>query len=115
MGNLAARKALLDEFGAFSSRELIASGMRSAVGVFSVPYGERELYPRFQFGSDGQPLPAMAEVLALLEAVRTPWEIALWFSSANGWLGGDRPVDLLQTAPERVVEAAKHEAEQRVF
>lgn len=108
-GNLAARKALIDEFGSLTERDL------AMPGSFSVLHQGRELFPAFQFDPDGHPLPVIADVLAFLRDIRTPWEIALWFTGANGWLGGSRPVDMLRTAPHRVVEAARHEAEERVF
>lgn len=41
---------------------------------------------------------------------KAPWKIALWFTSNNGWLPGQaRPVDLLQSAPEAVVQAAQRD------
>jgi hypothetical protein len=35
------------------------------------------------------------------------WETALWFTTASGWLGDQRPVDLLTREREQVVEAAR--------
>jgi hypothetical protein len=32
--------------------------------------------------------------------------IALWWTAANGWLDGARPVDLLDEKPEQVITAA---------
>jgi hypothetical protein len=43
------------------------------------------------------------------------WELALWFLASNGWLDGGRPVDLLKSDPEGVVEAARREAEGLFF
>ncbi|MEN4397286.1 hypothetical protein ACNQR7_29695 [Mycolicibacterium senegalense] len=34
------------------------------------------------------------------------WEIALWFTTATGWLDDRRPVDLLVGAADDVVAAA---------
>jgi hypothetical protein len=33
----------------------------------------------------------------------------------NGWLGGRRPVDLLDVEPDTVADAARREAAERVF
>ena len=53
-------------------------------------------------------------VQAVLEAFgehKTPWKIALWFTSNNGWLPGQaRPVDLLQLAPDTVVQEVRRDA-----
>jgi hypothetical protein len=43
------------------------------------------------------------------------WQAALWFVAANGWLGGRRPVDLLDAEQDAVVDAAAREAAERVF
>lgn len=40
------------------------------------------------------------------------WGLALWFTADNGWLEDLRPVDLLKTEPERVVQAAEREVEE---
>lgn len=80
---------------------------RKAGKIFSVPQGGTDYYPAFQF-SDAQPLPVLAEILKRLatDPTRTPWQNAFWFASSNGWLGGAAPMDLLISAPERVLEAA---------
>lgn len=126
--NAAAREGMLQEFGAFTSSDLgeragskatnkvaLAHRWKTDGRIFSVQYRGTNYFPGFQFDEEGQPLPVMTEILQVLGTVRAPWEIALWFTGADGWLGGQRPVDLLVTAPERVLEAAKHEAAERVF
>lgn len=71
------------------------------------------MYPGFQFDEHGAPLAVVAEVLAALPRDRlTDWDLALWWTAANGWLAGDRPVDRLAgsdagsivTAAERLAE-----------
>lgn len=57
-----------------------------------------------------QPLPGMASVLSILEDVRDPWFLAMWFEAVNGYLGGARPRDLLALDPARVAFAAQAEA-----
>ena len=39
------------------------------------------------------------------------WSVALWFVSGSGWLGGKRPVDLIEEQPDAVAEAARRSAE----
>ena len=87
----------------------LASRLKREGRLFTVRDAAGEKYPRFQFDAHGQPLPVMAQVLRLFKAKREGWEIALWFYSNNGWLPKQaRPVDVLRSEPEAVVEAAKH-------
>ena len=74
--------------------------------IFAVRHGGRDLYPAFQF-ADGQPRRVIKDVLAQMPRWATPWQIALWFASGNGWLGGAAPEERLD-APGEVVEAALH-------
>jgi hypothetical protein len=80
--------------------------------IFSVSYGGGDLYPAFQFGDDGYPLPIVAELLEILgrDAERTDWDNALWFAGDSGWLDGKTPVELLQSDPDLVKQAAEQEA-----
>jgi hypothetical protein len=39
-------------------------------------------------------------------------ELALWFTGSNVWVGAERPVDVLDSDPELVVQAAAHLAEE---
>jgi hypothetical protein len=41
----------------------------------------------------------------------TPWQIAFWFVSTNGWLDGDAPKDRLDAAGQAVA-AARREGEE---
>ena len=121
--NAQARSELLDEFGALTSAEVadaagsrasnrasLASRWRDEGRVFAVRVGDGQLYPAFQFGEDGRPLEAVSGALARLRpGGLSDWQTALWFTSPNGWLGGRRPVDLLDEEPEAVVAAAERE------
>lgn len=126
--NVTARDEVLREFGAFTSAEVgkmagskspnraaLAHRWKSDGRIFSVLHDGTNYFPGFQFSREGQPLPVIAEVLKILGHVLSPWELAIWFAGNNGWLGGQRAVDLLVSAPQRVIEAANHEAEELVF
>jgi hypothetical protein len=84
---------------------------RSAKKIFAVKHGGQDLYPDFQFGFEGRPLPVMAEILAWFAKVesRSDWDNAFWFIGANGWLGGKPPYQMLKDEPAKVVKAAKQE------
>ena len=71
-----------------------ASRWRREKRVFAVRGGRAQLFPRFQF-ADGNPRPVIKEVLKRLPDDMTPWQIAFWFRSGNGWLGGKSPEETL--------------------
>jgi hypothetical protein len=128
--NVEARNALLTEFGALRSSEIaelagsraanraaLANRWRAEQRLVAVPVGDELLYPGFQFTSEGKPHPAVGVALEALRsnAEVSDWQAALWFAGPNGWLGGRRPVDLLDSEPDAVAEAARREAAERVF
>jgi hypothetical protein len=79
--------------------------------VFLVPAADGERLPGFQFDGRGVPRPVIADVLRWFADRLPTWELALWFTGSNDWVGGKRPVDVLDSAPELVVQAAAHLAE----
>jgi Protein of unknown function (DUF2384) len=122
--NAEARNALLQEFGALRSHEVadlagshasnraaLANRWRAEKRLVAVPVADELLYPGFQLTPEGRPHPAIKEALDwLLSAPYTSdWQAALWFVTPTGWLGGRRPVDLLDEEPEAVAEAARRE------
>ncbi|MBK0365073.1 DUF2384 domain-containing protein, partial [Salmonella enterica] len=48
-------------------------------------------------------------VISLFGEKKTPWGLAIWFGSANSWLGGKKPKDVLKTMPGQVLQAAQAE------
>jgi hypothetical protein len=128
---LARRHArILNEFGHFTAEQLAdangsQAGSRSALAdnwrkrrqVFAVPHPDktarqRDIYPAFQF-ADGKPIKAVQRVLEAFDGRKSPWKLALWFTSNHGALPRSaRPVDLLVDAPDAVVNAARRDAEE---
>ncbi len=126
---LAARHArVLNEFGFVTAGQLASAnhsraGNRNALAdnwkkrrqVFAVRHRDesgrpREVFPLFQF-EDHKPIKAVQAVLEAFGGRKATWKIALWFTSNNGWLPGQaRPVDLLESAPAAVIQAAVRDA-----
>jgi hypothetical protein len=119
--NAEARTALLEEFGALTSAEVarlagsraanraaLANRWRREGRIFAVSHGRAQYYPAFQFDELGQPQEVIGRVLEAFAGRGGDWEVALWFTTSSGWLGGRRPVDLLDEDPEAVVGAARH-------
>jgi hypothetical protein len=97
------------------NRAAYASRLRKQGRIFAVAWHSRTLYPAFQFDPvSGEPRPVVRDVLSALPTDdMSEWEIALWWTAANGWLhGGERPLDWIDRDPLLVVEAARHEHEQ---
>jgi len=98
-----------------SNRSALADNWRKRRQVFAVPHPdkaarERDVYPAFQF-DDGRPIKAVQEVLDAFGERKSPWKLALWFTSNHGALPGSaRPVDLLTSDPQAVVEVARRDA-----
>lgn len=77
--------------------------------IFSILPYEVVLYPKFAF-SQGRLVDELADVIAILASGgRSPWSMAAWFISVNGYLGGQSPAEMLQLAPLQVVAAARRE------
>lgn len=126
---IAARHArVLSEFGFVTAEQLTDAnqshaGNRNALAdnwkkrrrVFAVRHRDesgrpREVFPMFQF-EDHKPIKAVQAVIEAFGEHKAPWKLALWFTSNNGWLPRRaRPVDLLESAPDAVVQAARHDA-----
>ena len=54
-------------------------------------------------------LKSLAKVIETFEGHKDGWGMAYWFRSENSFLGGNRPQDLLASAPDRVIAAAVDE------
>jgi hypothetical protein len=79
--------------------------------IFAIRRGALDYFPGYGLDPHKgyRPRGAMAEVLATFANSRDGWGLAVWFASVNSYLGGQRPQDLLASAPERVIAAAKVE------
>lgn len=125
--NAAARATLIEEFGLLTSGDVAdlnesTAGNRAALAsrwkregrIFSVRHHGQDYFPAFQLDTENRPREVVGRVL---DALATPggWETALWFVAANGYLDGRRPVDLLASEPDTVIQAAESEAAEVVF
>jgi hypothetical protein len=120
--NAVARETLIREFGALTSLEVaelagshaknkaaLAHRWKEEGRIFAVQYRGATCFPAFQFDASGRPHPVIADIIETL-GHRGAWQLALWFIAETGWLGGRRPVDLLEREPAVVLEAARNEA-----
>jgi hypothetical protein len=75
--------------------------------VFSFPWRNHIWLPMFQFSpEDLSPKPGPRAVRAVLEPFLQGWSLAAWFGEPHAHLNGQRPVDLLDTQLDAVLDAA---------
>lgn len=89
----------------------LLSAWKSEMMLFSVEHHSFDYYPSYAFDKENAYIPAkeLKLVLREFEGRRSDWGLAYWFASVNGYLGGQRPQDLLKIAPEKVSAAARHD------
>jgi len=97
------------------NKAALAGRWRGDGKIFGIDLQGRTVYPAFQFDASGKPKPIIAKVLRVLGGKPGPWQIAIWFTSANGWLDGRCPVDVMDTDPDAVIEAARDIGEPTLF
>jgi hypothetical protein len=111
----AARRAFLKEFGTLDCSAVNWERLQRERKIFTVTHRGATYVPSFQLDEKGKPRPAVARVIQILGKGTSDWGLALWFTAASGRLDGKRPVDLLSSHPEEVVQAAEQEAAELVF
>lgn len=100
---------------------LIGVGTRQAVsdrarrgGLLALPTASgRVFFPAFQFGTDGQPHPALPKALRVFaEAEVDPWTVASWFRTVQALLDDATPADWMGhgRSEQRLLEAARRTA-----
>jgi hypothetical protein len=79
--------------------------------IFAIHHKGSDYFPDYglDVASGYKPLKALAEVIAVLAPAKDGWGMAFWFGATNGYLAGKAPKDLLASAPERVLAAARQE------
>jgi hypothetical protein len=77
-----------------ANKSATANRWKAAGRIFGIRVGRREVYPAFQF-KEGQPHPAIAQILSALPRDMSGWQIAFWFVGPNSFLDNALPVDAL--------------------
>lgn len=70
--------------------------------------GRDPWFPACQFDTWG-PKKIIAGLIKTLSPHRSSWDIVMWLWGNNGWLGGASPMDLLDSKPILVLDAAFQE------
>ena len=81
--------------------------------IFAIRHKGIDYFP--SYGLDPQagyrPRKPLAQVIKTFGDTKDSWGLSYWFMSANSYLGGKAPRDLLALHPERVIAAAADECE----
>ena len=87
---------------------VVAGAHNGPHGQISFEWSSWVWLPLFQFEPDTMSLrPESQRVVAELAPYFDGWRLALWFAEPNVWLADRSPVDLLETNPTYVLEAAR--------
>lgn len=92
------------------NKHALASRLLKEGRVFAIERAGHKEFPVYAFDPLGNPIPALREVLAVLEGY-SPFRLASWFESTSSRLGGRRPRELLDTDPDAVIAAARAQVE----
>lgn len=98
-----------------SNPKMVASRARKSGELLGVWDGRTYRYPRFQFDSEGQPLPAIADLIAALPKDRDEHGVdtganrdaALWLYTPDETFDGQTPADAFEARQEVVVALAE--------
>ncbi|KDR26190.1 MULTISPECIES: XRE family transcriptional regulator [Caballeronia] len=81
--------------------------------IFAIHHNGIDYFPGYGLDPEAgwRPRKALKLVLDVFGDKKDSWGLAYWFLSANSFLGGRRPQDVLAVEPEQVVAAAQDEVE----
>ena len=79
--------------------------------VFAIRHQGLDYFPAYGLDAEAgfRPLKSLAPILAVFGEEKDGWGLAYWFASANSFLGGKRPQDVLAKSPDSVRAAAVDE------
>jgi hypothetical protein len=92
-----------------SGRGTFASLARMIVRgeVFGFDWRQTFWIPMFQFSEELEVKPGLKAVLRELKSEYDGRRLAHWFVEPNGWLDEGRPIDVLDSNPDEVLQAAR--------
>ncbi len=101
--------AKLDSLDEKAVGEQLAAWQHASL-IFAIDIGGTAHFPLYGLAKDPlRPNPALKHVLDTL-AFNDPWQTAFWFHSANSYLDGRQPQEVLAIEPNKVVAAAREQA-----
>tara|TARA_R110002124_G_scaffold138003_1_gene301245 strand:+ start:130 stop:627 length:498 start_codon:yes stop_codon:yes gene_type:complete len=82
--------------------------------IFTINDRGTEYYPAFGLEKNAGylPYPVMSKIIDIFKDDKSGWGMAFWFQSANSYLGGLKPQNLIAKDPDLVIEAALDEVQE---
>lgn len=78
--------------------------------IFYIDINGNNYYPEYLLHyTDGRPIDYNVYIIEELSKTKDGWGMAFWFASVNSFLGGDRPMDIVERQPVKVLRAAEEE------
>ena len=68
---------------------------RDRAQLFAIRDAGEDQYPRFQFDTEGLPLPDVAMILTRVPEPARGWPVLSWFATSNARLAGRKPHEVL--------------------
>lgn len=101
----------LSDKAGFKNRNRSAgpNGWKQRGKIFAINVEGHDRYPAYALDEAYQPLKILKEILAVFGETTSPWSIATWMGTTNGWLDGKKPKDVLKQQPAAVLHAALKE------
>lgn len=82
--------------------------------IFTINDHGTEYYPAFGLKKDAgyRPYRVMSKIIDIFKDDKSGWGMAFWFQSANSYLGGLKPQNLIVKDPDLVIDAALDEVQE---
>lgn len=79
--------------------------------IFAIEHDGIEYFPEYSLNASDnfRPVSVLMKIISLFAESKDSWGLAYWFAGTNGYLGGQRPHELLLIKPIEVLKAAKDE------
>jgi hypothetical protein len=87
-----------------ANRSLPTSDWKRRGRIYSVTFGGKEYFPRYEFDAAYQPLPLIRDILAAFGTVADTWTIAAWFHYPNGRIVESGPDGIIAIAPKDALD-----------
>ncbi len=75
--------------------------------IFAISHKGKNLYPRYCLDDGYQPVAVIKNILDLFDNSKSGWSLAFWFGTANSWLDGAKPKDVLTGDKSRLLRAVQ--------
>lgn len=100
--------AELSDRAGFKNRNRSAgpNGWKQRGKIFAINVEGHDRYPAYALDEAYQPLKILKDILTVFGDGTSAWSVASWMGTANSWLDGKKPKDVMKKEPVAVLHAA---------